>query len=436
MSIKRLSGAHVPHYKNTASCAPVRMPAPAKVTIPMGMHSGAPCTPVVKVGDLVKVGQVIGEAAGFVSVPVHASVSGKVTALTEIQVANGSFAKAVVIESDGEQAVSETVVPPVVETYEQFTAALRASGLVGLGGAGFPTTVKFSVKDPSKVEYLLINGAECEPYITSDTRTMVDDADHIVKGAMTIRKFLGVKNIAIVIEDNKPEAIEIFRKKTADIEGFTVEAMPSLYPQGGEKVLIHNVTGRDVPEGKLPLDVGCIVINCTSLAFISKYLETGMPLVEKCITVDGSAVANPQNVIAPIGTALSDIFAFCGGYKAEPKKILLGGPMMGIAVPDDSVPLLKNNNAILAFAEKEASLPATTACIKCGRCAAACPAGLMPMQIERAYKLKNVDELNRLKVMLCMECGCCSFVCPAKRELVLVNKLSKGMVRAAMPPKK
>ena len=152
--------------------------------------------------------------------------------------------------------------------------------------------------------------------------------------------------------------------------------------------------------------------------------------------MDGSAVANPQNVIAPIGTALSDIFAFCGGYKAEPKKILLGGPMMGIAVPDDSVPLLKNNNAILAFAEKEASLPATTACIKCGRCAAACPAGLMPMQIERAYKLKNVDELNRLKVMLCMECGCCSFVCPAKRELVLVNKLSKGMVRAAMPPKK
>ncbi|PWM24946.1 MAG: electron transport complex subunit RsxC [Oscillospiraceae bacterium] len=436
MSIKRLSGAHVPHYKNTASCAPARMPAPAKVTIPMGMHIGAPCTPVVKVGDLVKVGQVIGEASGFVSVPVHASVSGKVTALTEIQVSNGSFSKAVVIESDGEQAVSETVVPPVVETYEQFTAALRASGLVGLGGAGFPTAVKFSVKDPSQVEYLLINGAECEPYITSDTRTMVDDADHIIKGAMLIRKFLGVKNIAIVIEDNKPEAISIFREKTAQIEGFTVEAMPAIYPQGGEKVLIHNVTGRDVPEGKLPLDVGCIVINCTSLAFISKYIETGMPLVEKCITVDGSAVANPQNVIAPIGTALSDIFEFCGGYKAEPKKILLGGPMMGIAVPDDSVPLLKNNNAILAFAEKEASLPETTACIKCGRCAAACPAGLMPMQIERAYKLKNVEELNRLKVMLCMECGCCSFVCPAKRELVLVNKLAKGMVRAAMPPKK
>ena len=360
------------------------MPAPAKVTIPMGMHIGAPCTPVVKVGDLVKVGQVIGEASGFVSVPVHASVSGKVTALTEIQVSNGSFSKAVVIESDGEQAVSETVVPPVVETYEQFTAALRASGLVGLGGAGFPTAVKFSVKDPSQVEYLLINGAECEPYITSDTRTMVDDADHIIKGAMLIRKFLGVKNIAIVIEDNKPEAISIFREKTAQIEGFTVEAMPAIYPQGGEKVLIHNVTGRDVPEGKLPLDVGCIVINCTSLAFISKYIETGMPLVEKCITVDGSAVANPQNVIAPIGTALSDIFEFCGGYKAEPKKILLGGPMMGIAVPDDSVPLLKNNNAILAFAEKEASLPETTACIKCGRCAAACPAGLMPMQIERA----------------------------------------------------
>ncbi len=435
MSIKRLSGVHAPHHKNTAECAPQRIPTPDKVIIPMNMHIGAPCTPVVKAGDLVKVGQVIGEAAGFVSVPIHASVSGKVVRIDELLMSNGARAKAVVIEADGLQEVAETVVPPVVENTEQFLAAVRASGLVGLGGAGFPTTVKLSVKDPNAVDYLLINGAECEPYITSDLRTMLDEYAHIIKGVALLKKFVGQKKTIIGIEDNKPEAIKLFQEKTADDPDFEVMAMPSLYPQGGEKVLIHNATGRDVPEGKLPLDVGCIVVNVTTLAFISKYIETGMPLVEKCLTVDGSAVAKPGNVIVPIGTPLAKIFEFCGGYKAEPKKILYGGPMMGIAVPNDEVPLLKNNNAVLAFAEKEATLAPTTACIKCGRCVSACPVGLMPATIEHAFKIKNVDMLNELKVMLCMECGCCSFVCPAKRELVLTNKLSKAMVREASQKK-
>lgn len=433
--MKSLSGVHAPHYKNTTDCAPTRIPTPAKVKLPMSMHIGAPCTPVVKIGDLVKVGQVIGEAAGFVSVPVHASVSGKVTGIEELQMGNGSFAKAVVITSDGLQEISEDVKPPVIESAADFNAAVRASGLVGLGGAGFPTTVKLSVKDPSMVDYLLINGAECEPYITSDYRTMVDDTDHLIHGAMLLKKYVGQKKTILGIEDNKPEAIRLLKEKTKDIPDFEVVSMPSLYPQGGEKVLIHNLVGRDVPEGKLPLDVGCIVINVTTLAFISKYIETGMPLVEKCLTVDGTAVANPQNVIAPIGTPIADVFAYCGGYKQEPKKLLYGGLMMGMAVPNDEVPVLKNNNAVLAFGEKEARLPETTACIKCGRCVAACPANLMPAAIEHAYKIKNVDMLKDLKVMLCMECGCCSYVCPAKRELVLVNKLSKAMVREASQKK-
>ncbi len=436
MSIKRLSGAHVPHHKNTTECAPQRIPTPDKVIIPMGMHIGAPCVPCVKVGDLVKVGQMIGEAGGFVSAPVHASVSGKVTAIDELQMGPGMVSKAIVIEADGLQEVHESVVPPVVENTEQFLAAVRASGLIGMGGAGFPTSVKFTVKDPSKVDYLLINGAECEPYITSDNRAMIDDADHLIKGALLVKKYVGQKKTIICIEDNKPDAIKLLTEKVKDIPDFEVMAMPALYPQGGEKVMIHNATGRDVPEGKLPLDVGCIVSNVSSLAFVSKYIETGMPLVEKSLTIDGSAVAEPKNIIAPIGTPISKMIEFCGGYKAEPRKIIYGGPMMGMAVPNDSYPLLKNNNAILAFAEKEAVLAPTTACIKCGRCIAACPINLMPANIEKAYRMGDVDKLNKLKVMLCMECGCCSFVCPAKRELVLVNKLSKGLVKAAAAAQK
>ncbi|NCC68812.1 MAG: electron transport complex subunit RsxC, partial [Clostridia bacterium] len=356
-------------------------------------------------------------------------VSGKVKKIDNMLMSGGQFVPAIVIETDGQQTVLEEIAPPNVTNLQEFIEAVRQSGVVGLGGAGFPTAVKLSVKDLSVIEAVIINGAECEPYITSDTRTMIDDADLVWEGIELLKKFMQVKRIIIGIEDNKPQCINNFRKMCKAGDGVEVKALPALYPQGGEKVLIFNTTGRVVPEGKLPIDVGTIVINCTTLAAIAKYIKTGMPLIEKCVTVDGSAVKNPQNVIVPIGTPVKDIFEFCGGFKSEPKKVLYGGPMMGLAIPGMDAPILKNTNAILAFAEKDAVLTEETACIKCGRCIAHCPLNLSPVDIETAFKLKNPETLGQLKVNLCMECGCCSYVCPANRPLVQVNKLAKAMLR-------
>ncbi len=427
VQLKQLKGVHAPHYKNTTHDEPIRMPIPDSVTIPMAMHIGAPCKPLVKKGDTVAVGQPIGEPAGFVGAPIHASVSGVVESVTKVQLFNGQC-DAIVIKADKEQTVWEGVKPPEVNDTKSFLDAVRASGLVGLGGAGFPTSVKLSVKEGVSVDYLIINGAECEPYLTSDFSTMMIDADYLIKGAEMVRKYVGIKNIILGIENNKPEAVKLLQEKTKDIKDFSVESLPSVYPQGGEKVLIYNMTGRIVAAGKLPLDVGCIVMNVTSLAFLAKYMETGMPLIEKCVTVDGSAIAHPCKVIVPIGTKIKDLIEAAGGYKCPPHKILMGGPMMGIAVPDDEVPVIKNNNGILAFNEKDAFLPKESECINCGRCAATCPLRLMPNKIARAYKLEDVEDLAALKVNLCMECGCCSFICPAKRDLVLRNKLAKNML--------
>ncbi|MEG2174359.1 MAG: electron transport complex subunit RsxC [Oscillospiraceae bacterium] len=426
--MNRLRGVHVDHHKNTTQSAPHRIPTPERVVIPMSQHIGAPCVPAVKIGDLVKVGQVIGEASGFVSAPIHASVSGKITALDDILLSNGVVSKAIVIASDGEQNVSETVRPPDLTDLKSFQNAVRASGLVGLGGAGFPASVKLSPKDPSTIEALIVNAAECEPYITSDLRTMIDEGQYVLKGIELVQKYLGITKVIIGIEDNKPQAIALLTEMVKGKEGITVMSLPSLYPQGGEKVLIYHTTGKIVPEGQLPMDVGVIVINVTSVAFLAKYMETGMPLVEKCLTVDGSAVAQPQNIIAPIGTPISKILEFCGS-KCEPKKILMGGPMMGIAVPNGDAPLLKNNNAILALDGEDAAPAVTTDCIRCGRCVNACPLKLMPSGLERAYRLRDAKELERLHINTCMECGCCSYVCPAKRELVQSNKLAKQFLK-------
>ena len=432
----KLHGIKVPHKKNTANCVPVRLSVPETVRIPMSMHIGKPAKVAVKRGDTVKVGQLIGEADGFISAPVHSSVSGTVAKIEEMTLSNGAKGQCVVIDTDGEQAVFEGVKPPEVHDLDSFTEAVRQSGAVGLGGAGFPTFVKLSVKDLSKLDAVVINAAECEPYITSDTRTMLDKSGDIMSGIEAVKKYLHPNRFIIGIEKNKPGAIKKMQELASQSEGVEVKVLPSSYPQGGEKVLVFNTVGKIIPKGGLPLDVGVIVINVTTLAFIGNYLKTGMPLVNKCVTVDGSAVKEPKNVIAPIGMSIADVLEQSGGTKSEVAKALYGGPMMGLAVPSLDSPILKNTNAITAMDIKEATPPKTTPCIRCGACLNHCPLRLDPREIARAYKLGSVEDLQTLHVDLCMECGCCSYICPAHRPLVQTNKLAKAVLRNYQNSKK
>ena len=424
-----LRGIHVPHRKGTKNSAVVRMEAPKTVTIPMSMHIGKPAVPCVKVGDRVLVGTKIGEADGYISSSVFSSVSGKVTKISEYLMYNGLTTDAVVIESDGQMELNENIAPPVINNQKDFVQAVKEAGIVGLGGAGFPTQVKLDV-DQNRIEYLVINGAECEPYVTSDTYTMLNRTEDIRVALIGLNKYLGVKNVVIGIENNNKKAIESMKNMAKTITDFsvTVKTLPAVYPQGGEKVLVYHLLGRKIPANKLPIDVGCIVLNATTVATIGTFLLTGMPLTEKCVTVDGGAVKSPQNVIVPIGTSLKDLFDFCGGLKEEPAKIIYGGPMMGITVPNTEFSVVKNTNAVLALTKKEAKLPKTTACIRCGACLNTCPFGLAPVSIAQAYEKKDDEELKNLSVLSCMECGCCSFVCPANRPLVQINKMAKQFV--------
>ena len=426
-----LKGVHVPHRKNTASSSAVRPDAPKTVTIPVAMHIGAPAKPVVKVGDEVKVGTLIAEACGALSVPMHASVSGKVVKMTDYLTMSGTTVPAIVIESDGEMMPDPTLTPPVVDSRESLIEAMKHAGIVGLGGAGFPTYFKLDV-DPARIEHLIINCAECEPYVTSDTYTMLARTDDMKAGIEALKAHLGIKHVVIGIESNKKAAIKSMMqlmKDTAQGCRVDVKVLPAKYPQGGEKVLIYHTVGKVVPVGKLPIDVGCVVLNGTTLAAIGSYIQTGMPLVKKCVTVAGGAVKQPQNVIVPVGMALSEVFDVCGGFKCEPDKVIYGGPMMGVTVPDLSAPILKNTNAILALTAKETKQPETTSCIRCGSCTNSCPFGLAPAAIAKAYDQKDAVKLEELSLAACMECGCCSFVCPANRPLVQTNKLAKAFVR-------
>ena len=430
--LQKIKGIHTNHFKNTKDINTNIMPVPQTVRILMSQHMGPPCVPLVKAGDVVKAGQLIADSDAFLSAPIHSGVSGKVLRIENIVMPNGTSSKAVVITADEIQEQTDGISPPIVKSREDFIKAVKASGIVGLGGAGFPTHIKLNPKNMSEIDTLIINAAECEPFITSDYRTMMEEADNVIDGINAILHWLEIPKCVIGIEDNKPKAIELLGKKTADLPNVSVMRLKSQYPQGAEKVLIYSTKEKVLPEGKLPADVGVIVINVTTAANIAKYLKTGIPLTTKRITVDGNAVTNPQNVEVVIGTAIHDVIEHCGGYSKPPAKILMGGPMMGIAMNSDSYPILKNSNAILVFDEKQAETKEESACIRCGRCANVCPLNLMPLHINDASEREDIDGLKKLKVNLCMECGCCDYSCPAKRYLVHVNRLAKARIRKAV----
>lgn len=427
----KLKSIVLPHKKGTENCETVTFPVPEKVKISMSQHMGAPCVPLVKKGDTVTVGQKIGDSDAFMSCPIHSSVSGMVSNISEMVLANGKSCKVVEIDCDGLQTVSENVKPPVVTDKQTLVKAIRESGCCGLGGAGFPTHIKLNYdENKTKIDSLVINAAECEPYITSDYREMIENPDGVLEGIKLIQKTLGIENVYIGIEDNKPKAIEMLTQKTADDSSVKIVKLKSSYPQGAEKVIAFYCTGRIIMEGNLPSDHGIIVMNVSTVGFINNYIKTGMPLINRRLTVDGDAVKNPCNVIAPIGTPISKILEFAQADFDSIEKLISGGPMMGMCIYDFETPLIKTNNAYLALKEKSAKktvlLEGQTNCIRCGRCAAACPLGLAPAALEKAYDNKDKEALNKLKINLCMNCGSCSFVCPAKRNLAEKNQLAKG----------
>ncbi len=422
-------GVHPPQSKNTMGLATVTMGTPSRVIIPMVQHLGAPCKPLVKKGDTVKVGQMIGDTEAFVSSPIHSSVSGTVTSVEARIISGSKPILCVEISTDGQQEVWEGIKAPEVTSRETFLKAIRESGLTGLGGAGFPAHVKLNPPKDAKVDTLIINAAECEPYITSDYRECIENTANIVIGIQHVLKWTGIPKAIIGIEDNKPEAIKKLTEATKGSADISVVSLPSRYPQGAEKMLIQVLTGRQVPPGKLPADAGCVVMNVGSAAFIASYLKSGMPLIKKRITVDGSSVKSPKNVEALIGTPIQDVFDFCGGFTGEPGKLIMGGPMMGVALYSTELPVLKNTNALLALNEKEGRIPQESACIRCGRCVNACPMNLLPLDLDRLVKANSLEDIEKYNIMDCIECGSCVYACPAKRTIVQSIRLGKDTLR-------
>ena len=412
-----------------------QLAAPAEVVIPMSMHIGAPCKPVVSVGDKVTVGQLIGEPGGFVSAPIHASVSGTVKAVEPRPFSMGGTMMSVVIENDKQNTVCPDIHPvadPDSLTPEQLVEIVKNAGIVGQAGATFPTHVKIS-SGLGKVDYVLINAAECEPYITGDHRTMLERPEQVIKGATLLAKCFGVDKVYIGIEANKQNAADVLNQTIAELKApVVVEVLHTRYPQGAEKQLCQAISGRQVPSGKLPADAGCCIFNLNTTCAIYKAVYTGMPVVSKIVTVSGSGVIEPKNIECPIGTPVSCLLDACGGVKDGTYKLIAGGPMMGMAQYTADIPVAKGTGAILAFCENEEQTVEHPQCIRCGKCVAACPVHLEPLFMYQYAEKGMVDELNEAHIMDCMECGACAYACPARMHLTHMFKTGKQLVKNKM----
>ncbi len=435
---KNISSLHVPHNKHTAGFVPVRIPTPPEVLLPMNMHSGHDAEPVVKVGDHVYVGQLVAREEGRFSSPVHATISGTVAEISTMETAEGKETLAIRIESDGKMEPDPNLKAPEIHNCEEFLQALRESGLVGLGGAAFPTWAKFNEMCSGQytVDTVLVNAAECEPYITSDHRMMLDHPDLIVKGVEYLRtymhEYLKDACFKICIEKNKPDAIAKMREAFAGMDYVDIHELDTIYPQGAKQVTLYNATGRVAIAGKRFPAFHAVIINVSSFAKMAEYISTGMPLVERIVTVDGPAVRAPKNLIAPIGTRIRYLLEQTG-LTSEPGKIVIGGPMNGTAVCSVDDPIVKVANAVLVFDEKKSVLPTPSACIHCGRCIEKCPININVVAVDDAMKQKNEDK--RAKALIdtgvrqCVDCGCCSYVCPAHRPLLANNQEAKWWLK-------
>ena len=436
---KDISSLHVPHNKNTAGCEPVKIETPKEVILPMNMHSGGEAEPIVNVGDHVYVGQLIAREEGRFSSPVHATVSGTVAEILTLPTARGKEVKAIRIESDGKMEKDPAMKAPVFEGCDGFLQAVRESGVVGLGGAAFPTWAKLNeATNPDyKVDTVLINAAECEPYITSDHRMMLAHADLIDDGIEYMRKYmneyLGEATYKICIEKNKPDAIEVLKKKFADKPYVVIHELNAIYPQGAKQVMLYNATGRVAIAGKRFPSFGALIINVSTLSKMAEYLNTGMPLVERIVTVDGPAVKKPGNFIAPIGTSIRTLLELTETNLEAVGKVVIGGPMNGNATVSVDSPIVKVSNCILAFDEKTATLPEPSACIRCGRCMEKCPVDIHVAGVEAAASIKDEEKrataLIETGVRQCVDCGCCSYVCPAHRPLLAMNQDAKWWLK-------
>lgn len=429
-------GAHIKEYKNTRACAIEMMPAPATVSIPLSQHIGAHCEPTVAVGDTVTYGQVIGVVPSGLGCPVHASVSGKVISIDSVNNAHGIPIRNVVIENDGQYTVCPDNKPfekPLEQaTPEEIVELTRAAGISGMGGATFPTYAKLAGA-VGKADKLIINCAECEPFITANHRLMLERPDEVLDGTNILRHALGLASAIIAVEDNKRDAIEILRAHIKQ-RGLplTVAELKTKYPQGDERQIIFALTGKELPAGKLPVDLGCVIFNAETCASVATAFYRGTPLIKRIVTVDGDCVKNPKNVLVHIGTSYHDLIDYCGGFVKSPTKIINGGPMMGFAQWDIYGPVTKGTSAILVFSgafDEQNSLP-EAACIRCGRCVKNCPMHLMPNYLALYSQNGKYTEANDIGAMSCVECGTCSYNCPGQIPIVQYIRVAKGAIRA------